>query len=135
MANEHIIQFWKKSADKNHAAAKSLFRLGHYDMCLFCCHLAIEKYLKAYYIAQTGKLPPYIHDLNRIAESLSLPLTDEHITDLDTMTKFNVQGRYDDVKLRFYKTATKPYTKHYLEKTNQFILWLKKESQKKQKKK
>lgn len=124
---EKIITHWKKLAEKNWEASKSLFRLGHYDMCLFCCHLALEKYLKALVTEKTRNNPPFIHDLNRLAAVAKLPLAEEHKYYLNEITKFNIQARYDDVKLAFYKKATKGFTRRYLGITEKLIVWIKKE--------
>lgn len=56
-SRRELIKFWRDSADKNWAAAQSLFRLKHYDMSLFCCHLTIEKYIKALLIQNTQESP------------------------------------------------------------------------------
>lgn len=38
------------------------------DVALIMCQQAVEKALKALYIAQTGKFPPRIHSIERLAE-------------------------------------------------------------------
>lgn len=106
---KQLIIFWRKSANKNWQTAKSLLKLKHYDMCLFCCHLALEKYLKGFIVAANKIHPPYIHDLNRLAEIAKLNVPEMVKKELEEITKFNVQARYDDIKLAFYKKATKKF--------------------------
>lgn len=41
-----------------------------------------------------------------------------------------IQARYDDIKLAFYKKATKDYTGKYVKITEELMIWLKKEFRK-----
>jgi HEPN domain-containing protein len=66
-------------------------------------HLAIEKLLKALYIRITNQFPPMIHDLRRICERANIELTQEQIINLDSITRFNMNARYDDYKQEFYR--------------------------------
>lgn len=124
---EKTIVFWKNSGDKNWRTAQSLLRLKHYDMCLFCCHLTLEKYLKALAASNNGAAPPPIHDLNRLAEIAGLKLTPEREESLNEITTFNIQARYDDIKLSFYKKATPEFTAKYFRITHELLIWLKKQ--------
>ena len=61
-------------------------------------HLVIEKLLKALY-AKNNKNAPYApksHDLLHLAEKTELKLTDRQEDLLDTITRFNMNARYDD---------------------------------------
>ncbi|TAN33544.1 HEPN domain-containing protein [Patescibacteria group bacterium] len=122
------LEFWLSSASKNWQTALSLYKLGHYDMCLFCCHLTLEKKLKAIIVYLLKKVPPPIHDLNRLAQIAGLNVSLTQQEQLNEITKFNIQARYDDIKLAFYKKATKLFAKKYLEITQELILWLEKKS-------
>lgn len=124
---EKTIAFWRNSGDKNWKTAQSLFRLKHYDMCLFCCHLTLEKYLKALAMSINNDNPPPIHDLNRLAEIAGLNLTAEQEKQLNEISTFNIQARYDDIKLSFYKKATAHFTAQYFNVTHQLLIWLKKQ--------
>lgn len=124
------IKYWKTSADRNWKTALGLFELKHYDSCLFFCHLTIEKTLKGLVVQKTKKLAPYIHHLEKLAELAELEITDEQRKNLRVITRFNISGRYDDVKYNFYKIADKLYAEKYLKISKELILWLKKQYQK-----
>ena len=49
------------------------------------------------------KHPPYIHDLSRLAVLAELSLTPERRKFLDMVTDVNIEARYPDIKLSFYK--------------------------------
>lgn len=123
------ITFWERSAKKDLDTAKDLFDLKRYDACLFFCHLSLEKLLKSLVARKTQKTPPYVHDLERLAVLAKLDLDEEKTQNLRTITRFNIAGRYGDIKYNLYKVATKKYTEKHLEITKNLFLWLKKQKQ------
>lgn len=123
------IIFWEKSAKKDLDTANDLLGLKRYDACLFFCHLSLEKLLKSLVARNTQKTPPYIHDLERLAILAELDLDEDKTQNLRTITRFNIAGRYGDVKYNLYKVANKKYTEKYLEITKNLFLWLKKQKQ------
>ena len=125
------IDYWKKSAGHNLKTATGLFQLKRYDSCLFFCHLVLEKLLKGLVTQNTQKPAPHIHDLERLSILARLELSKEQIKNLKMISKFNIAGRYDEIKFDFYKLATKLYAEKYLEISKNLILCLKKQYQKK----
>ena len=51
MAKEDIVQKWLDHVHEDISAAEDLHKTGHQLYVAFLCHQAIEKALKAYYIA------------------------------------------------------------------------------------
>ena len=95
--------------------------------CLFMGHLVIEKLLKALY-ARNNKNAPYApksHDLLHLAEKTDLELTDRQEDLLDTITRFNMNARYDDYKKEFYLKCTDEYTEQQLKNIEEVRGWLK----------
>lgn len=73
---EHI-KYWLKSAKHDLAAAEDLFENKRYDWCLFLAHLVIEKALKALWVRDNGNnIPPKIHNLLKLTESVKINLSD-----------------------------------------------------------
>ena len=89
---------------------QDMYKTKHYHWSLFLGHLVIEKLLKAVYIKHKKKFPPLIHDLRRILEKTEIILTDEQIIIFDTISRFNINARYDDYKQKLYKLCTKEFT-------------------------
>ena len=118
------IQYWHQSAQRNLRTAVDLERLRHRDACLFFCHLSLEKMLKAIVVQRAQDFAPPIHDLAKLAGLANIPASEEQVQYLRTITTFNIAGRYDDVKLAFYKQCTPAFTKKYLQITNNLFLWL-----------
>lgn len=111
---DRLKKAWLRSATEDLATAESLFKLKRYNFALFCCHLVIEKILKALFIKNKDQYPLVSHDLVKIARRADLDLTQEVINQLAEITTFNVEARYDIDKTKLYKKATKSFTKKYM---------------------
>ncbi len=113
MTKEEHINFWLKTAEHDLAAMQKIFDSGSYDWSLFVGHLAIEKLLKALWVKKNqDNNPPRIHNLVKIyEESNSSFLDEDEFTFLNEVTSFNIEGRYPETKLAFYKLCTKEFSK------------------------
>ena len=94
---------------------KTLFKSGKYDWCLFIAHLVLEKMLKALYVKNTGKLPPRIHDIVRMADMAKVEFDEPTLEFMDAINTFNISTRYPDEKLKFYKMCTHEFTKEHFQ--------------------
>ena len=121
-----LIAHWVKSSDIDFRAMEHLFEKKDYTWSLFIGHLVIEKLLKAYYIEKIDINPPLVHILLRIAERSKLDLTEEQKDFLVTVTTFNIQARYNDIKMDFYKTCNREFTTLWIKKIKEFRKWIKK---------
>ena len=127
MSKEEAVNYWVKSSELDLGAAKDLFKTKHYHHCLFFCHLFVEKILKALTVKNTGENPLPIHKLRLLAKDTGVEFSEEQLKLLDKITDFNIKARYNDVKFKFYKMATKEFTKEYFEKSKGIHQWLKKQ--------
>ena len=82
-----------------------MYRLGHYNWCLFMWHLAIEKVVKAY-LAKQDKEIPYIHNLYKLLKYAGVDFnqTGTNEDDLNEISGYNIEARYEDYKYDFYKS-------------------------------
>ncbi len=105
------------SIEDNVLVANDLFNSEHYSWSLFIWHLVVEKIIKTYLI-KTGKEVPYIHDIRKLVEHSEINVRDLDISvsELDEITAFNLEARYDDYKFEFYKKADKEYSLKWAEK-------------------
>lgn len=118
---EKLIKAWGESALEEFVVAKDLFKAKHYSQCLFFCQLALEKTLKAAFIATNGECPPPSHNLVKLAEGAKIELTKEWREQLGEITSFNVEARYDIRKEKLYKKATVLFTEQFLKITEDFL--------------
>ena len=96
-----------------------------YAWALFLGHLVIEKLLKALVVKHTNGHPPFTHNLASLARNLELSLEQKNW--LEEITTFNLNARYDDVKMEFYKKCTKQFTVDRIANINSLRKWIKKE--------
>jgi HEPN domain-containing protein len=127
-AQERRKSYWLESARRDLETANGVYDLKRFDWSLFICHLALEKLLKAL-IVQAGETPLPIHNLNRLSEMAGLDLSDEHQDWLTEITDFNIEARYDDAKLNFYRKATEEYASLWRGRCNELFLCFEKKLQ------
>ena len=125
MTIKQIVESLLLKSEKDTEAAKDLFKLKHYDWSLFIWHLAIEKILKAKTVSLDEKII-YTHDLVRLAKKAKISLNKSLMSQLNEITTFNIEARYDDYKLSFYKKANKEYAEEWSEICEKIYLSIKK---------
>lgn len=127
MENEQkIIKYWSTVSKQDFETAEILFKNKKYHHALFFCHLSIEKILKAIVVKATQKAPPLLHNLVRLAERTGIKLSVKQKNELAEISTFNIEARYDDYKLSFYKKANKKFASKYINMTRKILKWLKK---------
>lgn len=123
-----IFNYWLEASIHDLDLAKSLFRTGKYDYCLFLCHLSLEKMLKALATKTLKDHPPFTHNLLFLAGKANLELSKSQIDTFDRINKFNLEARYPEDLRAFHKMVDKTYAKKYLEITKETWKWLQKRS-------
>jgi HEPN domain-containing protein len=93
--------------------------------CLFICHLAIGKLLKALVVKETNDHPLKTYNLLRLKEIANMDLKTDDIQFLEELNQFQLDTRYPDEKFTLYKLATKDFTRERFNKTEKLRLWLK----------
>jgi len=113
--NELIVSKWVEGATNNRAVAQDMFSLKHFSWALFMQHLALEKLIKAV-ISSKNLEVPHIHDLWKLSSVAEIDFSSIDIgqKELDEISTFNLEARYEDYKFDFYKKATKEYTEHWM---------------------
>jgi HEPN domain-containing protein len=124
---QKIIKYWAMTSAQDFETAEILFGNSRYHHALFFCHLSIEKILKALIVKKTQEAPPLVHDLVRLAERTGIKLSANQKNELAEINAFNIEARYDDFKLSFFKKANKRFASKYINKTRKILKWLVKE--------
>lgn len=122
---QKVRDFWVEEASEALRVAWHLFEKEDYSYALFFGHLAVEKLLKAVYVAKKGEQSPYIHNLERLAEISDIKLTGEMKENLIRITRFNLAARYPDEKRTFRKKCTEEFTKKELANIEEVYKWVK----------
>lgn len=127
---EKLVNYWRELSDYDMKTGEFMFQTKRYPYCLFMCHLAIEKILKAVIVGETGKHAPYSHNLVELAKRSKLIFDEDQKNLLADLTEFNLEARYPEWQKDFYKKANKNYTIGYLNDSIKIHKWLKKHLQK-----
>lgn len=118
------IEYWLEISSDDLAAAESIYNNGNYDWSLYIAHLALEKILKAYYVAAKNEIPPKIHKLDRIAELSGIILSEDQEKLLKIINEFNLEARYPDYKKKFKDICTKDFAQNYLSEIKRIHQWI-----------
>jgi len=122
---ERFVNHWIESSDRDFKTMNNLYHSKDYSWALFIGHLVIEKLLKAIYIKNTHQHPIPVHDLTRIAARGGIECSDETLNSLDTITTFNINARYEDVKQAFYLQCTNEFTTIWINQISELRQWIK----------
>jgi HEPN domain-containing protein len=124
---DKVVQHWIDSADKNRITMDHLIETKDFNWALFLGHLVIEKLLKALYVKQLERHAIFSHDLLRLASKINIEVTAEQEEWLDKITTFNLNARYDNYKMDFYKLCTEDFTLKWLDRIQKLESWLRKQ--------
>jgi HEPN domain-containing protein len=126
--NEKTIQNWLNLAQYDFDTAKSMLKSKRYLYVAFACHQTIEKILKALYVKEFLKTPPYTHNLIKLTEILSITteIKEENREFIEELNSYYIQSRYTEDILKISKLLTKEKCKIIFTGTRMLYEWLKK---------
>ena len=110
MTRKQHVDYWLRGASENMKDMRGAIKIKRRPMAMFCGHLAVEKMLKGLCAVRDVEVWRD-HKLLILADNAGLTdlLSDEQLTELATITGFNIEARYDDTKRRFHDTCTPKY--------------------------
>jgi len=110
MTRKQHVDYWLRGASENMKDMRGAIKIKRRAMAMFCGHLAVEKMLKGLCAVRDVEVWRD-HKLLILADNAGLTdlLSDEQLTELATITGFNIEARYDDTKRRFYDICTPKY--------------------------
>ncbi len=111
---QKIVNYWKKTAEHDYNTMITLFKNKRYDASLFFGHITLEKILKALVAKTTKEHAPRTHNLVLLAKTAKLNLSDKEFILLGEINEFNIEARYPEWRLDFYKRCTKEYSTKYI---------------------
>ena len=120
---EDISEQWVERAEYDIQTAEAMFKAGRYLYVLFCCQQAVEKALKAVIVKKTGKMPPRIHNLPRLAEVARIETNSEQARFLAELSAYYIQTRYPEEIKAVGSTISQELASTILGKTEQTITW------------
>ncbi|NOS85118.1 MAG: HEPN domain-containing protein [Ignavibacteria bacterium] len=100
---------------------------GRYLYVGFMCHQSIEKMLKAYFVFRKNEIPPFTHNLTKLAElsGLNEIIKENHKDFLFSLQPLNIEARYPSYKKQVLESLNRNNTSDILAKTKEFQIWVK----------
>ena len=112
---------WVRLAEGDLAVASLTLEGKFYSHCVFHCHEAVEKILKALWIEHTSQgVPPRIHDLPALAEQAGLDLSQQQTELLGKLSEQYLPTRYGDVVVEYSREVAE----NYYRQTEELFSWL-----------
>lgn len=125
-----ITKKWLEYVKADLEGAEVLFKSAKshwsYQLCVWHCHQAMEKVLKAVIVEKNGEIKK-VHDLVKLTKDSELELPRDFQEYIDKLNPHYQPPRYPDIP---YKGPIFRYTKEiarsHLNKTKEIILWIEK---------
>ena len=108
------VDYWLKLSKESLLDMRAALRSGRRVNALFCGHLAVEKMLKA--ICAVRRVPLnqiWGHNLLSLTNKANITLSIQQVTELSTISGFNLAARYDDHKRQFATICTSQYAQKW----------------------
>lgn len=118
---ERQIAYWRDGSATALRSVPTLMGGEFWSEALFWTHLAVEKALKAHVVKETRAVPPYIHNLVRLAEIAALPLAPEQIQLCKDLSLYQRLCRYEDQAI---PEPDKAVAVRLVEKSEEIRRWL-----------
>ena len=122
---EKVYQYWLSSSDNDYEVFLNLYQSCNYNWALFLGHIVLEKLIKAYFVKNTATHAPYSHDLRLLAKKCEIEFPDEMALQLDVITSFNINARYDSFKEDFQKKCTPEFSNEWVSNIKTLRQWIK----------
>ena len=90
-------ELWLAQADYDLSVAQLLYQQEVYRYCVFFCHLALEKALKAMLMDILERdEPPHTHVLDRLARMAGIDIPEEYDRFITDLSNESVSARYPE---------------------------------------
>lgn len=125
LKKDKLVLYWLKSARLDLESAKEIANnTNRYTSALFFLHLAIEKSLKAKFVALYSEYAPYSHNLLHLASKIPLNWSEQQAVLASEINEFNLESRYPDDLFSLEKKASKEFCLKYLKSGEELYLWI-----------
>jgi HEPN domain-containing protein len=115
---------WAEQSEYDLDTARAMLKSERYLYVLFCCQQAIEKALKAVIVGRTGKLPPRVHNLLRLASAAGVELDNHKKRFLAELSAYYIQSRYPEEIRASSSTITREIADSTLRRAEEISQWL-----------
>ncbi|OIP31760.1 MAG: hypothetical protein COW04_13420 [Deltaproteobacteria bacterium CG12_big_fil_rev_8_21_14_0_65_43_10] len=121
---QKVKNYWLEEAEDDLRVMYHLFESRDYSYALFFGHLTAEKILKALYVVRNKEHAPYSHNLERVAVLSGIELTDDMSSQLEKISRYNIESRYPDDMREFRKLCTEEFTQNEISQIEEIFKWV-----------
>ncbi len=114
---------WLKFAEQDLKDAEALFEKERYFGCIYHCHQAVEKALKAVFV-EKGKTIPRVHDLPDLLKRSQMRYSEEILDFLEELDPYYSPVRYPDVPERASLEFKKERAEQILNSVKETKKWI-----------
>lgn len=121
------IEYWKELALYDIVTAEAMLKTKRYLYVGFMCHQAIEKILKAYFLAHCPEEQlPYIHALDRLADKSGIleEMSPDQEKLIARLGPLNIESRYPSSREKLLKGFTEAACTSILSETKELLEWI-----------
>ena len=128
MTKEDKVLYWIDLAEYDLKTAESMLESKRYLYVGFMCHQSVEKILKGLYVSKFEKVPPYTHNIARLAEITGIyeSLNEEQKDLFDILGPMNIEARYPSDKEEILEYLCKENCERLIRRTEEVVTWIKK---------
>ena len=112
---EESVEYWILNSNEKLKTMRDLYKGKRYADSLYYGHMILEMVLKALVVQKSRKPAPHIHNLSRLVELSEADLGEREMDLLAKVNRFNLESRYPNEKLEFYKICTKSFADGFYE--------------------
>jgi HEPN domain-containing protein len=128
MTAEEKYGYWLQHAQYDLVSATAMFRSKRWLYVAFMCQQAIEKLCKGLHTLYIGDDIPRIHNIkkvvDRFADKLPQPISDETYRFFDQLTSMYLNNRYPEFLLQLSLQMNKKEAASVLKQTQEVFKWL-----------
>lgn len=120
------IAYWLDISRYDLDTAESTFTSARYLHTAFMCQQAVEKMLKAVFLAlNIGDEPPRTHNLLFLLDRLGLDSIPESVSKISgRLTAYYIETRYPDYKEKLSRLVDHAEAQEILKRTKEVMLWM-----------
>jgi HEPN domain-containing protein len=120
------VSYWLDLVEYDFDTAKAMFDTKRWLYVGFMCHQVVEKLLKACYAFYKDEVPPFTHNLTKLAllADIFKDFSEEQKDFLDHLEPLNIESRYPAYKDEMLKLLTSERCVTLLEQTKDFKQWV-----------
>lgn len=126
MAKEDVVQKWLEQVDEDILAAEALYKSGRWLYIGFMCHQAVEKTIKAYWLATRDDEPMYLHNHFRLLDGCGLKseLSDQQRRFIEILSPMYIAARYPEYKSQVARMLNEKGSAYMIDETKRFKQWI-----------